>query len=285
MAKLTCLAYCQPDSHYRRELGENQSYLKKILQSPAHYKAAKAKRFFPTRNMTMGSALHCLVLEGEEEFNLRYVLKPQDISFATKDGKQFKLENSKKDILAKEDYENVLGMAKSVSSLEWFDNTCEDYRKYNELSIYWESDGIDCKARLDRVVDMGTHLAVLDLKTTDTVDPHSFSKKVIGGFNYLFQAAWYAEAAQLAYDKPAKFIFIGIEREAPWTTSIFEVSDEMLQEGFSQTSAARKILKDCLKSKKWPPAPISYNIMELPAWYTPYEEGYAPQIPQFNELF
>jgi hypothetical protein len=271
---MAAVAYNQPDADYRRELGENQSYLKNILVSPAHYKAAKVRRFPVTTNMEVGSALHCKALEGDDEFNQRFLLKPDGIAFNTKEGKDWKASNKGKTILAKQDYDNVLGMAEALSRFDWFNPDQPDYRKYNELSIYWEADGIPCKGRLDRLVEMDDHLLVLDLKTTDSVDFSTFLKKVVGGMNYVFQAAWYAEAASLAFNKPAKFVFIGIERAEPWATGVFEVSDDMMTEGIAQINKARKILKECLRTKEWPRPKVSYNVLELPTWYrTLADEG------------
>ena len=264
---MVSIAYNQADQDYRREIGENQSYLKHILTSPAHYKAAKSRRFPVTVNMEIGSAIHCRVLEGEDEFNSRFLLKPEGISYTTKEGKEWKAQNKGKTILAKQDYDNVLGMSESLFELDWFNPNQTDYRKYNELSIYWEVDGIPCKGRLDRLVDLGDRLLVLDLKSTDSIDFHSFLKKVVGGMNYIFQAAWYAEAASLAYNKPADFIFIGIERTAPYAKSIFQVSSDMMLEGTAQIKTARRLLKKCLDTKSWPGPEVSYNIMELPSWY------------------
>ena len=274
---MTSVAYCQPDADYRREIGENQSYLKNILVSPAHYKAAKKRKFPVTTNMEVGSGVHCLVLEGEEEFNNRFLLKPDGISFTTKEGKEWKASNKGKTILAKTDYENVVGMAQSLSKLEWFDSSQTDYRKYNELSIYWEKMGIPCKGRLDRLVDMGDHVMILDLKSTDSVDYHTFLKKVVGQMNYIFQAGWYSEAASMAYGKPAKFSFIGIERNEPWTTSVFEMSEEMLEEGYYQINRALEILSNCLRTKAWPGPEVTYNVLELPSWYTSVSDAYQPK--------
>lgn len=264
---MVAVAYNQPDADYRREIGENQSYLKHILVSPAHYKAAKARRFPVTVNMEVGSALHCKALEGDIEFNSRFIQKPEDIAFNTKEGKEWKLAHKGQTILAKQDWENVHGMAESLLRLDWFNPDQTDYRKYNELSIYWDSDSIPCKGRLDRLVIEEDSLLVLDLKTTDSVDPMIFQKKVIGGMNYIFQAAWYAEAASLAFDKPARFIFIAIERAEPWTTAIYEISEETMLEGTAQIKQARQILKKCLDSKQWPKPEIPYNVLELPPWY------------------
>lgn len=283
---MASVAYNQPDPAYRRELGENQSYLKNILISPAHYKASKKRRFAPTINMEIGSALHCLVLEGEEEFSNRYVLKPEDIALNTKEGKEWKAAQVGKTILTNNEkeraWDSVHGMASSLLKLDWFNQDLPDYRKYNELSIYWDADGIPCKGRLDRLVDMGDYLLVLDLKTTDSVDQSAFLKKMIGGMNYLFQSAWYTEAASLAYNKPAKFIFAAIERTEPWTLALFEVSDDMMDEGNRQIKRARQLLRKCLDSKEWPRPEVSYNVLDLPGWY---RSPVAAYHPEFEDLF
>jgi len=283
---MVAISYMQPDPAYRKEPGENQSYLKHILKSPAHYKAAKSRRFATSVFMEMGSALHCKVLEGDEEFSSRYILKPNDISLTTKEGREWKAANKDKTILSNSDkdmaWDSVLGMTESLRKLEWFDGSQEDYRKFNELSIYWNADGIDCKARLDRLVDIGDEVLVLDLKTTDSIEVDSFTKKVVGGMNYVFQAAWYAEAARLAYKKPARFIFVAIERAQPWSVGIFEVSEEMMEEGNAQISQARKLLKQCLKTKQWPGPEVQNNVLMFPNWYnSPVEIKQDSFVPLF----
>ena len=74
------VSYNQSDFDYRREEGENQSSLKKILDSPAHYQAAKKFKLIPTPAMEIGTALHCRSLDGEKAFNAQYVKKPQGLS-------------------------------------------------------------------------------------------------------------------------------------------------------------------------------------------------------------
>ncbi|MGA0328372.1 MAG: hypothetical protein ACO3OK_15350, partial [Limisphaerales bacterium] len=60
------IRYNESDFDYRREEGVNQSSLKKILQSPAHYQAAIKEKIIPTPSMEMGTAVHSLVLDGED---------------------------------------------------------------------------------------------------------------------------------------------------------------------------------------------------------------------------
>lgn len=268
---MAAVCYNQSDPAYRKEIGENQSSLKHILLSPSHYQAAKKRRFTPTIFMEMGSALHCKVLEGDEEFENRFVLKPHDLSLATVAGKAWKAEQKNKTIISDNDkdaaWTSIHGMTNALRQLEWFHWDQPEYRKYNEVSIYWDVDNIPCKARLDRVVVQEDSVLVLDLKTTDSVEPSVFNKKVVGGLNYIFQAAWYAEAAEQIYKKPAKFIFIGVERARPWSLGIFEVSQEMMEEGKAQIHKARQILNECYRTRSWPEPEITENVLELPPWY------------------
>lgn len=264
---MVAVSYMQADPSYRSDPAHAQSHVKHILKSPAHYLAAKKMRFTPTVSMQMGSALHCLALEGPEQFERDFIVKPDGISLSTKEGKEWKATAGKKTVLSSENMADVQGMVDSLRRLDWFDPNQDEYRKYNELSLYWDADGLSCKCRLDRLALTSDEALVLDLKTTDSVDPKDFLKKVIGGFNYLFQAAWYTEATIAAFSVPTKFIFIGVERAAPYAVRTFEVSAEMLQEGLRQTAYARKQLVNCQKSKQWQTPPITSELLTLPNWF------------------
>ena len=167
------IAYNQGDFAYRKEEGVNQSSLKKILISPAHYQAALKDRLIPTPAMQMGTAAHCLILDGQAAFDGAYVKKPDGIKLNTKEGKEWKASVGRKTVLAaggKDDpWGSVHGMAESLSRLEWYAGTDSEYIKRNEVSIYWDELGVCCKARLDSV--LAEEGIVLDLKTTDSVDP------------------------------------------------------------------------------------------------------------------
>lgn len=262
------IAYNQGDFAYRKEAGVNQSSLKKILDSPAHYQAALKSKLIPTPAMEMGTALHALSLDGEDAFNGAYIKKPDGIRLNTKEGREWKEGVGRKKVLAsggKDDpWGSVLGMAKSLERLAWFDPKQEDYIKHNEVSIYWEEHGVNCKARLDRVlIEDGI---VLDLKTTDSVDPELFTKKVVS-LGYDFQAAYYARAAEVAYGKPFKFIFVAVERKAPYTVDLFEVTPDMMQEGLYKVEKALKIYAECNASGEWPNREPVIRQLDYPGWY------------------
>ena len=140
------IAYNQSDFAYRKEPGVNQSSLKKILESPAHYQAALKNRLIPTPSMEMGTAAHCLVLDGEKAFDAQYIKKPDNIKLTTKEGKEWKASVGRKKILnvgGKDDpWNSVQGMAESLRRLEWYSGTDDEYIKRNEVSVYWDWTGL-----------------------------------------------------------------------------------------------------------------------------------------------
>ena len=271
------VVYNQNEFDYRREEGVNQSSLKKILDSPAHFQAALKFRMIPTPAMEIGTGLHCLVLDGQAAFDRQYVKKPENIKLTTKEGKAWKEEIGRKKVLStggKDDaWNSIQGMADSLSLLEYYQNTGPDYIKRNEVSIYWEWEGIDCKARLDSVlVDEGI---VLDLKTTDSVEPELFTKKVLS-LGYDFQAAYYAKAAEFVYGKPFRFLFVCVERKPPFTLSLFEVDENMMAEGVAKCKAALNIYKTCKHSGLWPNKEPRIQSLSYPSWYKPYGSSEEP---------
>lgn len=281
------VVYCQPDPEYRRAAGESQSHLKSILTSPAHYIAASKRKFFTSSVMTIGTATHCKALEGEDTFAANFVKKPDNIKYTTKEGRDWREAQGKKTILVNDgkdrQWDSVVGMTDALRSLDWFNPDQEDYRKYNEVSIYWKEDGIPCKARLDRVLVHEDEVVVLDLKTTDSVSVDKFQGKMVD-LGYDFQASWYSHAAELVYKKPVRFIFVAIERSEPHAIDLFEAPPELLAEGRAKNRLALKTLKECRKTNHWPTREPSIKMLQYPRWYTPVSETTTTQPSPENDF-
>ena len=274
----TEVAYNQPDLAYRKEPGVNQSSLKKILKSPAHYQAALKEKFLPSPAMEIGTAGHCLILDGPKAFDGAYVLQPDHVKLNTKDGKEWKAAQGRKKIL-KDDgkdkaWSAIHGMAEQLSKLPFYDVTDDpEYIKRNEVSIYWDWLGVRCKARLDSIlVEEGL---IVDLKTTASVEPDQFAKKVVG-LGYDFQAAYYTKAAEMAFGKPFKFIFAAVERVAPYDVQLFEVTPDMMAEGMAMCEDALHLYNECTKSGEWAEPEIKQHLLEYPRWRKSYRRRYQP---------
>lgn len=283
------VCYFQPDGDYRRQAGESQSHLKSILQSPAHYKANANRRFRPSSVMTIGTATHCKTLEGEKTFESSFVLKPDHIKYTTKEGREWRDSQKRKTILSNDgndrQWDSVIGMTESLRRMDWFNPDQPDYRKFNEVSFYWEEQGIPCKARLDRIVVTDDEVHVIDLKTTDSISVEKFQSKAVD-LGYDFQAGWYTHAAEVIYKRPARFTFVAIERNEPWSIGIFEVPPEMLAEARRKNELALSTLRNCLDSGEWPSIEPSPIVLEYPRWYKPISETAKPStIQEFKDEF
>lgn len=275
------ISYLQGDLEYRKARGQSQSHLKTILRSPAHYVSAGRHGLVPSPAMIMGTAVHCKLLEGEDTFAAQFTQRPDGIKFTTKEGKDWRAANSKKKILTNEgrdrQWDSVVGMVDALRGLEWFDTSLQDYRKYNEVSIYWNDNNIACKARLDRVIPLENETLVLDLKTTDNISPTKFQSKVVD-LGYDFQAAWYSHAAEIAYGKPVRFIFVAIERSAPYTIDFFEAPRYMINEARYKNEKALRILKECKEKNEWPTRQPSLKLVDYPKWYQPISRDDQPLV-------
>ena len=282
------ICYLQADPEYRKARGQSQSHLKTILRSPAHYVSAGSHGLIPSPAMIMGTAVHCKLLEGEDTFAAQFTQRPEGIKFTTKEGKDWRAANSKKRILTNEgrdrQWDSVVGMVDALRGLEWFNTSLQDYRKYNEVSIYWNDDNIACKARLDRVIQLENETLVLDLKTTDNISPTKFQSKVVD-LGYDFQAAWYSHAAEIAYGKPVRFIFVAIERSAPYTIDFFEAPRYMINEARYKNQKALRILKECKEKNEWPTRQPSLKLVDYPKWYTPISRDDQPAKPATPNKF
>ena len=293
------IRYNEPDLLYRKEEGANQSSLKKILRSPAHFQAALNQKFAPSPAMALGTATHALVLDGQKAFEGAYFdrgKEGKDLTVAEikealdKKGIEYKKSAKKADLedllwpdgkpvdrrtgLSSEDYAAVLGMAEQLTKLDCYeigDNA--DYVKRNEVSIYWDWLGVRCKARLDSLLIADG--VIVDLKTTKSTDPREFMRKVVA-LGYDFQAAYYAKAAEVAFDKPFKFVFAAVEREAPYDVQLFEVTPEMMAQGLAMCEDALQIYSQCTTSGEWPEPEIQTHRLEYPRWEKPYKRRFAP---------
>ena len=160
-------------------------------------------------------------------------------------------------------------MTESLRKLDWFSGSDRNYIKHNEVSIYWDWLGVKCKARLDRVlVDEGI---VLDLKTTDSVEHSMFQKKVVG-LGYDFQASYYAKAAEAAFGKKFRFIFVAVERKAPYCVAMYEASPGMMAEGLSKNIGALRTYSTCSSLDLWPAPEPKLQVLDYPRWYTPFSQ-------------
>ena len=296
----TQVAFYQPDPDYRKTEGISQSAMKELLISPAHYQAAygpNAEPRFATAAMTWGLALHGRVLEPEKFDNLFYdrSKKPKEPTvgelkeMATEMGLDFKStikkaelealiwpEGKKKDnrtSLDPKDFDNVVRAAEALRTHDitgdWFCPGQENYREFNEVSLYIKNElGQTLKGRFDRLLldEENKKVTILDLKTTQSAALKDFQKSV-ANFSYDLQAAWYINLAQKCWPGfDVEFLFVAIEKKAPFGISVFRASPGLILNGQKKMAKALDLFAQCQTLDYWPSYDPIVHDLDLPGW-------------------
>ena len=119
----------------------------------------------------------------------------------------------------------------------------------NEISIFWtdKETGEICKARPDRIKDG----YIIDLKTAVSAQPDDFCKKAYD-LNYHIQAAWFSEGYEQEFREKSKgFIFIAVEKTAPYNVVVYYADDFMLEVGAYEADKYLKTYHKCKTTKNW----------------------------------
>ena len=100
----------------------------------------------------------------------------------------------------------------------------------------------------------------MDLKTTTDASPKGFAKSV-ASFRYHVQAAHYLAAG--LFDK---FIFIAVEKEAPYAVACYELDADALTEGQRLRGRDLQRIANCRAMAAWPGYGDELQTISLPGW-------------------
>ena len=185
----------------------------------------------------IGTALHAAVLE-PEEFAKDYVKTP-DFDLRTNAGKASKQSFvdavGDKIALSHDDYNMVIAMRDSMLAHPII-NKLLTSKGQSEVSIFFEVDGIKCKARPDRIVDPSVfdqHI-VIDVKTS--ADVEKFARSV-RDYRYHCQDAFYSDAYKKLTGFKPRFLFAVVGKNKVFgkhPARLFELDQDSIDEGRMQ---------------------------------------------------
>jgi len=245
-------------TEYRQHPALNFSLAKHLLDSPAHFKAAQDEDHEPSEAMMLGTLTHAFVLE-DKDLRDEYALKPDGMSFATKEGKAWR-DAQTKPILADEKAQRVPLCADSLAKSRTVRKMLE-LCPMLETPIICEFRGVEIKALLD----MHSEELIADFKTAQDCTKRAFARK-ISDYHYDMQAAWYqaAHAAKYGLDEPAPFYWLVVEMKQPFARAIYRASDALIESGLAKMERAIEIYKECLASGKWELPEVELEEIDLP---------------------
>ena len=254
-------------AQYRACKGMNWSALKHYGHSPAHYRAYTLAPPKQTEDMLTGSALHALVLEGEEVFAERYAVAPAGIDRRKKEGKEawaaFLEEHGDKEHLSAEQDGAIRAMAAAIAAHPAAARLLARCRE-REKSIFWEdpATGILCKGRLDGY-DPAAGL-VLDLKTARDASPRGFGKAA-ADLAYHGQAAFYLNGLA-AGGADARFVFVAVEKTPPFAVALYHIDGDELAAGRQLAARYLDLHAQCVATNDWPGYAPDVQSLALPKW-------------------
>jgi hypothetical protein len=229
-----------PFEDYRRWPAVNQSTLKEMTRSPAHARAAMDRPRKATPAMLLGSAVDCLVFEGDSVFRRRF-----------------------SGVLSGKDIDAAHGIKASLLRCR----AADDFLIHEsfQVSAVAELEGALVKARPDIVCEPP---ALADLKTTKDASPDAFAATAYR-LKYHWQAALYLDVMTAAsgetYDE---FYFIVVERDPPHRVEVYRLGAAEIEQGREEYRAALAMYADCEQTNNWPTTTGRIQPLSFPDWAT-----------------
>lgn len=261
------------NADYHAGPGLSSSDLKKLSQSPLHYKTSKAGPREETDAMRFGTAVHYAVLE-PDSFEELYVKAPE----GSKNSKAVKealaeIEAAGKLPLSQKDFDAVQGMVQAIQNHPFAGRWLSGGT--SELSGYWNQHVKDdqlnldrdilCKCRPDYLKEVGNQYAIVDLKTTISAEPEYFAKKAYWDYQYHISAAHYLTGMEALRGVRAQgFIFVAVEKSPPYAVNVFEASEEFIRAGEEANRELYALFASCEASGNWPCYPVEPKKLMLP---------------------
>lgn len=223
------------------------SDIKNFLKSPKYYYWNKYLKteVEDGRHFAIGSAIHELILE-PQLFLSNYIVMPK-VDRRTKDGKlqyeQFMFEAQGKTMLDTEEMIMITEMVKNATDNKTFMALLEN--SHRELSAYLvdEKTGLKLKVRPDILPQ--TKSTIIDIKSCLDSSPKKFKGDVYS-YGYSLSAAYYCDLL-----KRENYVFAAIEKSQPYQTSLYALSDEMMEYGRQQYRIGLDLLKWSYDNNYW----------------------------------
>ena len=235
-----------------------------------------------TKAMADGTAVHSFFLE-RDKFDTDFVIKPADMRLNTKAGKEWAQEHQSKIIIDSELGNNLYEMEKS-----FMDSPAKliyDIKGQTELSYFWDDLGtIKGKCRPDWISDDGE--IVVDIKSTTDASLRGFQKS-ISNWGYHLQLGWYLRGLRKLGVPAKQFIFIAIEKTAPFCVGVYKADQEMINFAMKEIDQLMPEIQTAMVSNEFPDYTPEITSIGLPPWMTDNEEepDYDPNLHGEVQLY
>ena len=212
-----------------------------------------------------------------------FIYKPEILNARSKDGKEWKArqEEAGRTVLSEDDKEQLQAMTKSLLACKpAYDLLNAD--GIAEQSFFWKNEqtGLDCKCRPDYLFEDGS--TIVDVKTTTDASLKGFSRSVCN-FRYHVQAGFYLHGIEQATGvRPDRFIFLAIEKTAPYGVGVYEADSAMVTNGFEQAMIDLQKIEEWKRTENYTGYTEEIQQISLPAWMSPKKNNTV--LPSMDDI-
>jgi len=266
------------NAEYHAHPAVGHSALDEFRASRKRYKARYIDKTLvtePTEAMTLGSLFHTMTVEPHRTDEL-YAVAPV-CDRRTKDGKaawaEFCSNSIGKTVVAADTFKQASDMVAALFANDTARELIESAGPVEE-SQFWvcPETGLQCKSRPDKQVSDIAFL--VDLKSCVDATPAGFAKSA-ASYGYDRQAAWYSWGHELLHGVRPNFVFIAVEKNAPFEVGIYELSSADTDRAREQNRSALRALANCIETGQWEPQHARKIVeLSLPRW-TDYSDEYV----------
>lgn len=260
-----------PADEYHAVPAMSAGGLKRMRQSPAHFYGKqldpnRPRDSEPTPAMRAGTLFHVALFE-PDQIAARYAVKPEGLSFASKDGKAWKAAlPAGVEAIDADDLAKAQTQARRVRALPDVSALLSD--GMGEASAFWidPQTGELCKCRTDWTSPAGDGVVLIDGKSCQDASPEGFARTA-WNMGYLHTAAWYIDGYEAATGlKVHGYVFAAVEHEWPHVAAPYMVPDDLLDKARAENRRTLDRYAECKRTGIWPAYSEGITLITLPAW-------------------
>lgn len=230
----------------------NYSRLKWLADCPARFRHECDNPREPTDALDFGCAFDLAMFEPTRFAS--EVVKARKINRQSNAGKaeyeQYLTENRNNLLIPADDYDTIEPMSRAL----WAHPAAAAFLSMPgtlQQTAVWRDPGaqILCKGRFDCYKPEAQ--IIIDVKTTKNSKPWLFRSDV-SAFGYDVQAAMYSMAAELITGKPHRFIWLVVEKKAPFIPAVFELDRGTMDAAQQKVRNLLAKYATCSTFDQWP---------------------------------
>ena len=256
-----------PDEDYFADPSFSQSRAKVLLESPAKYRWQLTQPVTTSDAFDVGHVVHAKVLGVGLPV---WVIDAEDWKKPVHRAERDAARSYGFTPMLREQHATTERMAEAVLT-----NTAAraalEAQGDVELSMWWTDPDsqIDCKGRVDKAAATDAGTSLVDLKSAADGSPRGFTSSA-AKYGYRLQGGAYCDGWDcITGERPAGFLFITVETDAPHLVATYSLTEWDIDAGRAKWREACARLADYRARDLWPAYATElpdFAPLDLPAW-------------------